>query len=168
MAKFNVVESETEDGAYPYDSYTDNEDEIIPDHCLFHNYREVQTKVNHLVKRSYERPFRWYFLTFKPFNKNYEKDIDFYNRKGFDHVRKKIGKTEAMIMTKEIQASKIHINVLCCSERNLSELLHDKNTNKYHIFSEPCKDRHLVLEYILKESRTRFFHEHLDYEYSKN
>jgi len=148
---------------------SDDEDYIRPVHRLFENYRHVQAEVKHLVERSYEKPFKWYYLTFKPFNKNYEKDLDFYNRKGFDHVRKKIGKVSASIMTREITAKKIHINVLCCTDRPI-DMLHQMKTNKYFIYCQECpgpQDRRLVLEYILKESKSRYFHEHLDYQYSK-
>jgi len=148
---------------------SDDEDYIRPVHRLFENYRHVQSTVKHLVERSYEKPFKWYYLTFKPFNKNYEKDLDFYNRKGFDHVRKKIGKVSASIMTREITAKKIHINVLCCTDRPI-DMLHQMKTNKYFIYCQECpgpEDRRLVLEYILKESKSRYFHEHLDYQYSK-
>jgi len=160
----NGIESKTEDGAL----YS-NEDEYIeiPKECLFHNYSKVYKQVGHLVRRSYERPHKWFMLTFKPFIKTYEKDINFYISKGFDHVRKKVGKVDAFIMTREINAAKVHINMLCCTTRALDIELHEKQTNKYFIYCQPCIDRHCALEYILKESRTRFFYEYIDYQYSK-
>lgn len=148
---------------------SDDEDYIRPVHRLFGNYRHVQAVVNHLVERSYEKPFKWFYLVCTPFNKNYEKDLDFYNRKGFDYVRNKIvKKAEAMIMTREIVSKKIHINVLCCTDKPLDQI--KLKTNKYHVYCQECpapQDRRLVLEYILKESKSRYFHEHLDYYYSK-
>jgi len=148
---------------------SDDEDYIRPVHRLFGNYRHVQAEVNHLVQRSYEKPFKWYYLTFAPFNKNYEKDIKFYLNDGFRHATKKIGKVECFIITREINAKKVHLNVLCCSDQSL-EKLHQMKTNKYSIHCQELpgpRDRRLVLEYILKESKSRYFHEHLDYQYSK-
>ena len=169
MSHLNVGEAEPVAGATIYnDDYTDCDDgTVIPRHCVFHNYHSVHAMVKPYVDRSYERPFRWFYLTFKPYNKNYERDIDFYLRKGFDYARKKIGKVKFFTMTREINAKKVHLNVLCCTDRPL-EKLHNQKTNKYFIHCQECPrmlDRQLVLDYILKEARTRYFHKYIDYQY---
>jgi len=107
----------------------------------------------------------WYFLCFKPFNLNYEKNINWYRTKGFDHCRKKIGQVDSFIMTREIMAKKVHLNMMCVSDKPLDKLFHDKNTNYYRIYCVPCYNRHRCLDYILKESRLRYFHKRIDYQY---
>lgn len=150
----------------------DSEENLfVPKECLFHNYEKVHGKVEHLIKRSYEKPCKWFYLVFAPLDINYLNDIGWYRNKGFDHVRKKIGRMKCHIMTKEIMAKKVHINVLCCSDRPLDNLLHEKTTNKYSIYCKELTglvDREKVLDYILKEAKQRYFHEYVDYEYSKD
>lgn len=138
-------------------------EDVTPNHCLFRNYNRLEKQYGHLAKRTYEVPLRWYFLTFKPFDKNYERDIEEYLYKGFDHCRKKIGKVEILIMTREIEAKKVHINVLCASDRRLDTLLHQKHTNRYFIYCQECVSAWDTFKYIFKESNARYFHKYLDY-----
>lgn len=165
----NGVEAEPEDGDLIYNSdyHTDDDGIIIPTHCVFHNYHTVHARVCHLTDRSYEIPHNWYFIVFAPFNKNYERDIKFYQYKGLDHVRKKIGRVKCMIMTREINAKKVHINALVCTTRNLQDELKEMKTNKYSIYCKKAIDRRKALVYMLKEARTRYFHEYIDYQYTK-
>lgn len=133
-----------------------------PYFCLFHNYHNIVYDYYYIVERTYEQPFKWYFLTFKPFNKGYESDPAFYAKKGIDHCRKKIGKVTAYLITREIKATKIHINALVCSDRDLSKL-HEQKTNKYFIYCEQVKNRFQVFDYIFKESRERYFNKFIDF-----
>ena len=96
----------------------------MPEYCLFHNNQSICERLRHIPDRTYEAPYKWYFITFKPFNSTYEKNIDFYTHKGIDHCRKKVGKVDAYIFTREIDATKTHINCLCVSNRDLTTLLH--------------------------------------------
>lgn len=138
---------------------------IVPSYCLLHNYIELKRELSHLVERSYERPYKWYFMVFKPFDKSYERDYDFYqSTASFDHIKKKLGAVSFYLFTREIFAAKTHVNVLVCSKRDLSSL-HDKKTNKFWIFSKPAKERRDVFEYIIKESKIRRFKPKLDYRY---
>jgi len=137
----------------------------MPNNCLFRNYQLIYDKLRYIVDRTYEDPFKWYFITFKPFNNTYEKNIDFYTHKGIDHCRKKLGKVDAYIFTRETDAMKTHINCLCVSNRDLSNLLHEKKTNKYFIYCKETDDRTAVLKYILKEAKHRRFEQFIDYTY---
>lgn len=138
-----------------------------PTFCHFHNYHSICYDYYYIVSRTYEKPFKWYFLTFKPFDKGYIKDNLFYQKKGIDHARKKIGRVEAYYITREIKATKTHINALVCSDRDLSGL-HEKKTNKYFIYCEEVKNRFDVFEYIFKESKERYFNKNIDFAiYSK-
>jgi len=131
--------------------------------CLFHNYAYLMYTYGHIVNRTYENA-KWYFLTFKPFNKNYERDLHFYKNQGLEHVRKKLGTgIDCYYITREIHATKTHINVLCCTRRNLEDELHEDKTKKYFIFCEQAKYRDKTLAYILKESLDRVFIKSLDY-----
>ncbi len=155
----NEVVAKPADGAHIYNGDTF----IMPSYCLFHNYNAVKKAMGHILQRSYERPYHWYYLTFKPFNKNYERDMDFYKTKGLDHCRKKVGKVKAYIMTKEIKAAKVHINMIVVTDRPLSAELHEKQTNKYFIYCQKCINRFDTFEYIIKESKSRYFKKYEDY-----
>jgi hypothetical protein len=135
----------------------------IPKHCLFHNHDIVKSNVSHIIERSYELPEKWYFITFKPFNKNYEKNIELYTTKCLDHCRKKLGKVSAYIMTREIKATKIHVNILCVTDRPLVKLLHGKKTYRYYIYCQEASSKRDSLEYIIKESKERYFYKYVDY-----
>lgn len=119
------------------------------------------------LNRSYEGKHAWYFLVYKPFNRSYEKDPDWYKNKSMDYVRKHVKRQSVVMLTRELLASKTHINVLACSENDL-ELLNGKVTanNKYKIHVERLTGpaaRHRVYQYIFKESRVRDFEKYRDY-----
>lgn len=163
------AQSKTGAGATTLLAPTQQEQNARPTFCHFHNYHSICYDYYYIVNRTYEEPFRWYFLTFKPFDKPYEKDPVFYHKKGLEHCRKKVGKTEAYFYTREIKASKVHINALVLSSSDLS-ILHEKQTNKYFIYSVqiPNMDRFKVFDYIFKESRERYFNKYIDFAiYSK-
>lgn len=176
-------EAKPEAGAFPLEEYIEinefyenqirevngydgsSEEDEFPDICSFHNYSKVFGDVQYIIERSYEKPLNWYFLCFKPYDINYEKNINWYRTKGFDFARKKIGPVDSFIMTREIMAKKVHLNMMCVSDKPLDKLFHDKNTNYYRIYCVPCYNRHRCLDYILKESRLRYFHKRIDYQY---
>lgn len=141
-----------------------------PYFCLFHNYHNIAHDYRYIIERTYEAPLKWYFLTFKPFDKGYAKDTAWYQKKGIDHCRDKIGKAgkaHAYYLTRETKATKTHINALVLSESDLSKL-HEKKTNKYFIYCEAVNDRFKVFDYIFKESRERYFNQYIDFAiYSK-
>ena len=132
------------------------------------NYFLVRNDVSYITGRTYELPYRWFLLTFKPFNRTYDDNFDFYQNKCIDHCRKKLGKVAAYIITREIKATKTHVNILCVTKRALSIELHEKKTNRYFIYCKEAYDRHICLEYILKESRTRNFTKYIDYAFFHN
>lgn len=140
-----------------------------PTFCYFHNYHSICYDYYYIVNRTYEEPFKWYFLTFKPFDKPYMKDPLFYQKKGIEHCRKKVGTVQAYFYTREIIAEKVHINALILSKTDISKL-HEKQTNKYYIYCQtiPNIDRFKVFDYIFKESRERYFNKYIDFAiYSK-
>jgi len=75
-----------------------------------------------------------------------------------DHVRKKIGKYNQIIITREIMATKVHYNVLVSTDKDLS-LLNDKQDSRFYIYSKVVKneDVNRVHQYIIKESKKRYF-----------
>lgn len=124
--------------------------------CMFHNYRALDRRFRALfplVKQTVS-----YFMTFKPFNKNYDPKFN-----ALDHVRKKIylhnsGHIKAVIISREITAKKVHYNAIVFSTKCLLNL-DNKQTNRFKIY---CKmiDKNtesVVHEYITKESKTRYF-----------
>ncbi len=119
------------------------------------------------IKRTYENPAKWYFIVAKPFNKPYEKDPSWYLTKGLDAIRKKCGKTQFALFTRETDAAKVHINGLIVSDS--LPFSDGYNTNKYKISVSALSgidDRRRILDYITKESLDRTFIKYLDYLYT--
>lgn len=123
-----------------------------------------------LIDRSYEAPYNWYYLVFKPFNNTY--DINKYAvclSKCVDYLRKS-KHIAVTISSREILAAKIHTNHLVCSNEDLYDLLHGKNIStrglKYKIAVEcveGMEHRINVLHYIFKEANLRDFKIYTDH-----
>ena len=135
----------------------------MPNYNMMNNYALIHQSIGYITGRSYELPHRWFFLTFKPFNSTYDTNYSFYQNKCIDHCRKKLGKVEAYIITRETEAIKTHVNILCVTTRALDVELHQKKTNRYYIYCQEAICRHDCLKYILKESKTRYFIKYIDY-----
>lgn len=119
-----------------------------------------------LVERSYEKPNKWYYLVFKPFDRAYARDIDFFKVKGLDKCRKILKHPTSYIITREIEANKVHINMIVCTQEDLSQKDGSNYCSKYKIFARELKstgDRLRVLDYITKEASVRSFTKYLDY-----
>lgn len=120
------------------------------------------------IERTYESPFNWYYIVWKPLNKPYSKDPDWFKNKGLDKCRNQVSKnSEVILMTREIHATKVHIHALICSSCDLYEKYHDKigyNKYKQHVSvaSRPA-DRRRITDYLLKESKSRPFIKFVDY-----
>lgn len=129
-------------------------------------YNTMVTNTRHLVDRSYEDG-RWYYATFVPLNKAYEKDEDWFKVKGLSKCRDLFKKPDVVIMTREIlNCKKVHINALVYT--SIKPKLNNKSTycNKYYVHLQICDtlhDRRTVLFYIIKETRKRTFVRYLDY-----
>lgn len=118
-----------------------------------------------LANRTYEKPYNWYFVVFKPFDKTYEDHYEWYQHKGLDACRKYFKNYSVLILTKETCAAKTHVNALVCTT---TVPLHGKNTHKYKLHvSELANigDRQRTLSYILKESSSREMEMYRDYIY---
>lgn len=127
---------------------------------------EAMTKWSRLRARTFEGG-KWYFITFKPFDDAYTKDPEWFQVKGLDSCRQKVKNCLAALFTREIEATKTHINGLCYSLHDLHSVLHNKtHARKYKIFctvlSTRC-DMLRVLDYITKEEEHRTFVKYLDY-----
>jgi len=162
MLPSNGVAALAQDEAYIYNG---DHEMVMPTRSILSNYNRVKLATSYLIGRSYEQPCRWFLVTFKPFSKNYEKDLIFYKYGCMDHCRKKLGRDiSCYVMTREIDATKVHVNILCCTKRDLESELHDKKTNRYYIYAQECNNRHDTFEYIIKESHTRVMHSKIDYQ----
>lgn len=119
-----------------------------------------------IIHRTYEHPYKWYYVVFKPYNSSYEKDPDWYKVKGLGSCRRSFKTPKAIIMTREIVASKVHINVLVCTSSDVI-LRHEKDyNNKYKLHVSLLltqADRQNVLTYLWKEALNREFVRYLDY-----
>lgn len=119
-----------------------------------------------LVDRSYEKPVKWFYVVFKPFDDAYAKDVDWFAIKGLDKCRKMFSSAKCYILTRETQAKKVHINALVATTQDLLSR-HEKNYgNKYKLHVSAVCDRAsrlTVLRYITKEAVGRTFVNYLDY-----
>jgi len=101
-----------------------------------------------------------FYLVFKPKNAKYDPKKNL-----LDHVRKKCGKYGAIIITREVEATKIHYNVLVRTTEDLKRL-HDSQDSRFYIWCKevPNKNKDLskVHEYIIKESKLRYFYDNKD------
>lgn len=108
-----------------------------------------------VVRRSYEKPTRLFYLVFKPFNKNYKRSFC-----AIDHVRKKLGTGhQAVVITREINSTKVHYNAMVFTNSDMN-YLHDQQTNKFKIHCQeaPLADKYKVHEYLIKEAHVRYFY----------
>lgn len=115
--------------------------------------------------RTYES-MKCYYLVFKPLNRPYEIDPEWFKFKSLDRCRKLL-KCSDYFLTREINATKVHINALVYSTRDMVNEFHEKTRlNKFFIHCEELKTkehRDNVLNYITKESSTREFLKYRDY-----
>lgn len=126
-------------------------------------YEQLVDMYSALTQRSYELPYRWYYVVFKPFNDSYSKDPYVYEYPlgtCSDYIR---SKSELSISTREIKAAKVHVNSLVVSRQDLTRLDGTNITKrglkyKLHVsLLESRQHRQNTLEYILKESAIRPF-----------
>lgn len=116
----------------------------------------------HFIKRSYEEPYKWYYIVFKPFNDTY--DINKYQYPlgtCSDYIRSM--SDSFGISTREIDSNKIHVNSLMVSTRDMLSL-HGRNITKrglkYKLHVEhvsSLEHRMNVLSYMFKEADEREF-----------
>lgn len=123
------------------------------------------------LQRTYENS-KWYFIVFKPYNKPYLKDPEWYQHKAVDKARDWCRKKcHDYYVTREILATKTHSNALVVSSLDLLEKYHGKSCyNKYkmHVSELPnMGDRMRVLDYITKESKDRPYKLYADYYFTK-
>lgn len=131
---------------------------------------EAMTNWYHLmegiVENTYELPVQWYLVIFKPYNRPYERDPDFFKVKGLDKCRKLFRKPQAYVVTREVEAEKVHVNAIVATAQQL-ENLHDQSyCSKYKLHVQilhSLGDRRRALAYITKEHKMRTFTKYLDY-----
>jgi len=141
------------------------------------NYGELMRRIQPLISDDRWIPYgfpperlthAWYYIVYKPFNRDYEKKRSFFeSKKWIDFVRKRHSDDTVKIISVEKMESKHHINVLCYSTRNLS-LWHGINISgkgKLHVqmVENTHEDRHNVLAYMFKEAKQRLFVQYDDY-----
>lgn len=131
------------------------------------NYNTLKAYYYPLLGRTYWTK-GWYYLTFKPLDIPYAEDLKWYEinaiKKLYDKFRPL---SKIMWLTREITATKIHINMLIYSESDLTKF-HDKILyHKVKVYSTPVEylGRFKVFDYIFKESKERYFMYGDDYKF---
>lgn len=114
-------------------------------------------------------PGNWYQLTYAPMNKYYDTNVDYFKTKRFiDTVRRRHTDSNVLILSREIDAAKYHINVLCHVPKGTDyvKMFHnetwDRKCNIHCQLVRP-NEQDAVARYIFKEARARPFIEYLDY-----
>lgn len=143
---------------------------ITWDTNIMQNYEYMYKYTEPFVQRSYEDG-RWYYIVCKPFDKQYQKHNKWFTTTQFMNsvkcsLRKYCKDDEPdMFLVKEKDAPKHHINVLICTCADLN-FLDNKNNNKYKFYCRELidqGDRSRVRDYMIKESKHRYFKEYDDY-----
>lgn len=115
------------------------------------------------LRDSYNQESKWYCLTFKPFNKAYDKDSDWFSNSALQAVRKKLPRG-IQILTREVEATKVHINALISTDMDMVTKFHNKTIlNKFKCWCIESTDKQGWFDYIFKESRNRQFIKLKDY-----
>lgn len=139
---------------------------LHPDALVQLSHQEMIVQKALFNMRTYE-DHKCFFIVFKPYNKAYADDKEWFEFKGMDRIRKSINEQHYFI-TREVDSAKIHINMVVYSQKDLVSLLHEKSRlNKYFMSCSELKtkgDRERVVNYITKESTTRQFRKYLDYQ----
>lgn len=141
----------------------DDDNKIIEN--LFHNYEYLFNMFLPYVLRSYEQPTNWYYVVAKPYNDKYEKYRSWYESYQAVRTIKRKFEPSTSLITREKEAAKVHLNMLCTSEQDLTKF-HDKNCFKYRYHVQKITGlygRASVLMYILKEAKQRRMQEFKDY-----
>lgn len=132
----------------------------IPRYNMMHNYSRLASwRMLHNFFETEDR-FRNYFVVFKPFKKTDDKQLD-----GLKHIRaylkNKDIRPEAIIITREVMAKRVHYNMLIHTTYKM-DLLHNKQTSKYRMYVNEVQTKIKPVlachEYIVKESKVRYFH----------
>lgn len=127
----------------------------------------VTSNMYNLIERTYEDPFYWYYVVFSPLDKAYIDHYDWFQVKGLSKCRDFFQKPDTIILTRELNAKKTHINVLVCTQYPVSYRKSKIYTHKYFAHVQRIDDglagRTRVLNYMLKECKTRTFLKWLDY-----
>lgn len=129
--------------------------------------------ISPLWHRSYELPCTAYYLVINPYEEVYKKEINFFQSKRFlDSVQKYIkGKFDPIyyVITREINATRIHINVYMVCPRPITLKVGSVNHRYglwFRVIDTFHETRSDILKYMFKENKTRPFEQYLDYHQS--
>lgn len=126
---------------------------------------------NWLSAQKFTDELRWFYIVAKPYDKFYVAKAKLYQKDCMNYIRKKYP-FSSYFMTKETEATKTHVNILCSSLEDLN-LLDGAKARFYYTVQEIdlCGnfDNNLIniLRYMIKESKTRQFNRHSDFIHSK-
>lgn len=140
------------------------EPESVTECSLKPNYNRLYDEHIHRVVRSYEG-CKFYFMVFKPYDKPYLEDKEWYYSRALDAVYNKLKNyCPLLIVTREYDAAKCHINALCVSSADLEAKFHDKSShNKFKMYASKSTDRIQAFIYMFKEAQKRYFVKYQDY-----
>lgn len=150
-----------------YQEYAFLEDPAVPAGTTRIGEGNVSIKWD-TISRTYEDG-RWYFIVFAPFNKAYARECNYFDTKGIHRINdmfRKESKTDCCMLTKEKNSTKVHVNALVHSQKDLTQLHLSSYCNRYNMFVSilPTQfDRENVMRYILKEQSERPFIRYVDY-----
>lgn len=108
---------------------------------------------------------KWYFMVFKPLDKPYKKDREWFVARSLEYVRRLLTKRGMdFIMTLEtMECEKVHVNVMIHSPTDLTFMHDDVVNHKFKVYCTLVINKQEVFDYITKESYKREFIEYRDY-----
>lgn len=149
--------TESDGTAEPKASAAEGESEAISKWC--HHMEHMRQ----LIKRTYEGPYLWYYVVFKPYNRTYSRDPEWYQHKAMDYCRRFFSRPKILIQVKEQDATKTHVHALVCTDQ---KLIDGCSMTRYKLsvsLLHDIGDRIRTLDYLVKESLKRQFIIYRDY-----
>ncbi len=135
---------------------------------IYLNIVQRKTKYVPYMYRSHsESESIFYFVVFKPLNLPYLKDTSWFKYKGMDKCRQKMPSGSFLVLTKETQSTKVHVNALIHTNVDMTTFNGKICFHKYKMYvtevTDDRKDRLRVLSYMFKENESRPFNKYRDY-----
>lgn len=134
--------------------------------CSIYKNPDMVQKMESIINSKYDENLMWFYIVFKPYNRAYIKDQEWFKTKGLDQCRKLVKKPEAYVLVREVASAKIHVNMIVCSDQSLMPKDGKSYCSKYKMHVSRLRalsDRQAVLNYVIKENMKRSFAQYSDY-----
>lgn len=139
---------------------------VVEDEGEADDYMELYNLFHSIISRTYEEPYQYYFVIFKPYDDPYNRDPSWFKYKGIDKCRQLFKTPQYLLLTREVDAKKIHVNALVCTDQDLMKRHNTSYCKRYKltvIHSPTILSRENRATYMLKEHKIRPFTKYIDF-----